>query len=214
MTKQPRIETRNINSIMKIKLAFFGASKNFYLLEKSLALLGNIPVYQYSNYLSQLAFCVELGLKSIIINAGDFECVHDISDLYSKTPEAFQVKYMSRFNDKALFTSCMEKTKNMFEIFRYFDSDMPKEYFQEKVINSDQSINFRESITLPEVEFLQIMLEEIIVYEKYVRDEAVKANQMLDASDIDATIQNFTEEIKRVQSNIIAIDISSKKDGG
>jgi hypothetical protein len=120
MAKKIKVETRCQYSILKIKMAFWGATGNLYLLEESLAKLCNITLYQYINYLSQLAFCIELGLKSIIINSNDFEHIHEISYLYSQSPDAFKIKFESRYN-KELLSKLLSKTENIFENFRYIE---------------------------------------------------------------------------------------------
>jgi hypothetical protein len=197
-------ESRTDISIMQIKLAFLGATLNLHLLENVLMQIENIPMYQYSNYLSQVAFCIELGLKSIVINTDDFEHTHDIETLFLMTPPVFQKKFRTLYSDDETFNSNMSGTKNIFKNFRYMElKSNLKEYLDENIINNDMAINLKLAINLPNIQFLQKLLDEISEYEKFLHEEDMKRMSNIDCSDIDFFIKQHTESLKDIQSNIV-----------
>jgi hypothetical protein len=201
MTKK---ESRTDIFIVQIKFAFMGALKNLYLLENKLMEIANIPIYQYSNYLSQVALCIELGLKSIISNTDGFECIHDLDVLFNKTPAVFQKKWKSQWNDENIFSSNMSNMKNIFIDFRYmnFNSKL-SEYLDKSAINDDGTINIQGVADLPTLQFLRLLLEEIKEYEKFIRDENVKQMKSIDCTNTDTTIAQYTKLLKDNQTNIV-----------
>jgi hypothetical protein len=84
--------------VVEIKLAFLGATSNLCLLENKLLDIENISLYQYTNYLSQMGLCIELGLKSIISNSKEFEHTHDLKRLFFDTPKAFRQKFQAEYS--------------------------------------------------------------------------------------------------------------------
>ena len=197
-------ENRTDTSIMQIKLAFLGAIRNLYLLENKLIAIENIALPQYSNYLSQVALCVELGLKSIISNTDDFERTHELETLFNKTPKVFQQKFISQWNDNETFKSHMSKMKNIFIDFRYmnFNSTL-NEYLDKSVINSDNTINIQKAIHLSTFLFLRLLLHEILQYEEFMREETVKQMQDIDCTDADTTIAQYTRLLRDNQPNVV-----------
>jgi hypothetical protein len=189
-------ETRTDTTLIHIKLAFLGASWNLCLLEAKLMEAENIPLYQYSNYLSQLAFCIELGLKGMIINTDDFDCIHDIEKLFSMSPAAFQTKFKSQYPDD-VFKSNISNMKNIFEDFRYMKSESTlNEYLDSSVINNDRSINLRKVTGLISFQILRELLEAIFEYEEFIRNESLKQMQNTDCKDIDYYIRRHTDFLK------------------
>jgi len=189
---------RTDNSIIEIKLAFWGATKNLYLLEKILVHIENMPIYQYCNYLSQVALCIELGLKTIIVNTDDFDQIHCLDKLFFKSPEAFQKVFKSLFPDDELFNSNISSIKNIFKDFRYMELDSTlKEYLDESIINSDKTINFKNAFNLQNVQFLHILLDNIKEYEKNIREETLKYMTDLDFSNNDI-INQYSKLLKKV----------------
>jgi hypothetical protein len=173
-------------------------------LENALIKIENIPIHQYCNYLSQVALCVELGLKSLIINAYDFERTHNIKNLFLITPDVFQKKFKSLYPDDKTFNSNISNTEKIFEDFRYmkFESSF-KEYLDESVINKDRSVNLKKTIMLSNVQFLRILLDEILGYEEFIRKENMKQTTNIDFSDVDLVIKQYNESSKNIQENII-----------
>jgi hypothetical protein len=195
--KEMKKVTRTGTSVVQIKLAFLGAARNLCLLENALMKSENIPAYQYSNYLSQIALCIELGLKSIISNTDGFECTHDIERLFSATPDEFKQKIKSLYPDVAAFGSGMKNMKKMFEDFRYMESESTlNEYFDETVMNSNKSISLKGAANLPAFQFPRILLEEIKEYEDSVRKKTLKQMGNIDPSDPDYVIGQYLNLLK------------------
>ena len=169
MDKEPRID----KSVIQIKLAFLGATRNLCLLENKFMNMKNIPIYQYTNYLSQLALCIELGLKGIIINSNEFECIHDLGKLFFSTPDVFQQKIKSVYSEET-FNSNISIMKKIVVDFRYMElCSTLKEYFDESMMNNDQTINLKEATNQVNLKFLRLLLEEIQEYEKQVINKGV-----------------------------------------
>lgn len=199
-------ENRTDIAIQQIKLAFWGAIHNLYLLENKLMEIGNIPIYQYSNYLSQIALCTELGLKSIISNTDDFEHNHELEFLFNKTPAAFQNKYKSLWSDEEIYNTNMSNLKNIFIDFRYMNLNSKlNEYLDNDVINSDNTISIQRAINLPSFQFLRILLDEILVYEEFIHNEIVKQIGNIDCTDADTVIAQYTKLLKENQPKIILL---------
>lgn len=181
-----------------------GATHNLDLLENVLMKIEHIPFYQYTNYLSQITFCVELGLKSIIHNADDFEHIHELEKLFIKLPEPFQKKFKLLYEDEEIFNTYMEKTERMFEDCRYMNTEgIIKEFLDVSIVNSNGTINLKMAIELESFRFLRIFLAEIFEYEKFMWKEALKQITNIDNSSIDNFINQYTESLKNIQSNII-----------
>jgi hypothetical protein len=160
-------ELRTDDLIVQIKLAFMGAVSNLYLLEEKLAQIGNISLYQYSNYLSQVAFCIELGLKSVIINTDNVEHTHEIEYLFSRMPQEFQENFRSLYPNDKTFESNMTDVKEIYIDFKYMQTESNlRKYLEENIINSNGTINFKLVINLPIVQFLQNLLDKIMEYIK------------------------------------------------
>jgi hypothetical protein len=197
-------ETRTDKSVTQIKLAFLGASRNLYLLEEAFMKLERIPLYQYANYLSQLALCVELGFKSMIINTDDVEQIHDLKILFSMSPDAFQKKFKSMCPDDIDFNSSLSNTQKVFIDFRYMKLDGSlNEYLDKSVIGDNNTINFKEVADIAQFQFLRMLLEEIFEYENFMREEALKLMQNPDFKDVDGTIAQYIVLIKKIQPNIV-----------
>jgi hypothetical protein len=195
------IQERTEKTIAQIKFAFFGAACNFYLLEEKLAQMENIPLYQFSNYLSQLAFCIELGLKSIIINKDGFKKEHEIENLFSMTPQAFQDEFREKYTDEKVFDANMSNMKNIFRDFRYMELDSNlKKYLDKSMLNNDKTINFKMAINHPNVDFLQTFLDGILEYEKFMWEKYSEQQSNMDCSDPDYVIKQYAESIKYIQT--------------
>ena len=160
---------RNEKTLIELKLAFFGATNNFYLLEENLFKIKNINIYQYNNYLCQIAFCIELGLKSLIIDRYKVEKTHDLYKLFTNTPIGFQNKFKEIYNDKKLFDYCFSNTKYLFIYLRYMQLSNLRLFLDKNIINIDSSINIEKSLEQEMIKFLQDLLEEIIDFHKEKR---------------------------------------------
>jgi hypothetical protein len=208
-------EHRTIESVTQIKLAFWGAICNLRVLEDAFLKIERIPLYQYANYVSQLAFCVELGFKSMIINTDDFEQIHDLEKLFSMTPEVFQTKFKSMCHDDMDFSASLSKTKNVFTDFRYMKFDRSlKEYLDERVIDDNITINFKEIGEIEQFCFLRMLLEKIFEYENFIREEALKRKKALksmqnpDIKDVDGIVSQYIEMIKEISPCIVLVNKS------
>lgn len=84
------------------------------------------------------------------------------------------------------------------------------DYLIKDIVNEDISINFLKAFDLLEVEFLQNLLDEIIIYEKYIRKESINIKNILETDDINNILQNYVDGIKIVQENTMAIRINKK----
>jgi hypothetical protein len=181
-----------------------GATYNLYLLKNVLVKIENIPIYQYSNYLSQVALCVELGLKSIIINTDDFERTHNLKKLFSLSPDAFQQKFKLLYPDDKTFDSNISNLEKIFEDFRYMQlKSNLNEYFDENMVSSNNTINLNIAINQPNFQFLRILLDEILEYEKFMWKENMKQTTNIDFSDVDLIIKQHNESSKNIQENIV-----------
>ncbi|GMO31879.1 MAG: hypothetical protein Ta2B_12890 [Termitinemataceae bacterium] len=191
--------------IVEIKLAFMGTTCNFYLLEEMLVKKENISIPQYVNYLSQIAMCIELGLKSIIINTDGFDRTHELECLFSLIPDVVKNELWGASHGDKSFESYMSNTKKMFSDFRYMKTESTlKKYFCESMVNGNRTINIKEAINTPPIEFLQNLLEGILAYEKYIRDEAIKNMKNIDCSNPDSAIKQYAEIVKQIQSTLVS----------
>jgi hypothetical protein len=195
MEKEPQTD----KLVVQIKLAFLGATRNLCLLENKLIEIESISLYQYTNYLSQLGLCIELGLKSIISNSKKFECIHDLKRLFLDTPKAFQQKFKEGYSEE-FFESNIANITKMFADFRYMELDSTlNEYFDESTINSDGTINLKKTTDLVEFQFPRLLLEEILEYEESIREETIKKMQSIEFPDADVCITQYIELLKNNQ---------------
>jgi hypothetical protein len=206
-------ETRSDESIVQIKESFQGAIRNLCLLKDKLIEIENIHLYQYSNYLLQIALCIELGFKSMIVNANDFECTHDLEALFSMTPEVFQQKFKSMFSDDNTVKDNLTKMKDIFVDFRYMKrGNIFNEFLDTTIINNDTTININEAAKLFNFQFLFKLLEETIEYEKFYTTENARRMENIDLSDPDSNIRQFTELLKTNQPNVVLVPKQQPKE--
>jgi len=173
-SKREQYIIRNEKSIIELKLAFFGATKNFYLLEEQLVKNENINLYQYGNYLCQIALCIELGLKSIIIDKYNVEKTHDLKKLFKKTSVEFQDDFRKLYNELK-YEQNIANSKFLFVYLRYLEIKYLKIYMDKENINNDNTINLIKVLDQPNIKFLQDFLDVIIKYQKNKRMEILKA---------------------------------------
>jgi hypothetical protein len=187
---------RSEKTIIEIKLAFLGTSKNFYLLEENLVKNKNIDIYQYSNYLCQIAFCIELGLKSLIIDKYNVEKEHDLYKLFCNTPTEFQNKFKELYNNKSLIDSFFYHTKYLFIYLRYMELSKLRFFLDKCFINSDKSINIENSLKQENVKFLQDLLDEIKKF--HIEKRQILVNEILkNGSDINS-IKDVIDTLERI----------------
>ena len=154
---------RNANPIIQNKLAFFGAYQNFLLLENVLFKNKKISLYQYCNYLSQVVYCTEAGLKNII-NSNNLKHMHEIKVLFYNTPKPFQQEFrlLSNSIDDIVFLNYISKTEMMIDIFGHINIEkVLKELLDENSINDDGSVNIIRTTTFKSFVFLRVLLDEI-----------------------------------------------------
>jgi hypothetical protein len=110
---------------------FIGALNNMLILENTLVKQEKIRFEQYVNYLSQIAFCIELGMKSIALIKDDTDKTHNLRDLYNEMPEPFRRFYEKTATIKTLYgikttDESIEKIANVYTEFRYMSlNNMP-----------------------------------------------------------------------------------------
>jgi len=140
-----------------------GAYQNFLLLENILLKNTNISLYQYYNYLSQIFFCTEAGLKNII-NTNNLEHIHEIKVLFYYTPESFQHEFrlLSNSVDDIVFLNYLSKSDMMLDTSGQINFDnVLKEFLDENSINNDGSINIINTTTFDIFVFFRTLLDEI-----------------------------------------------------
>ena len=182
---------RTNNSIIEIKLSFMGATSNFYLLEEVLVNIKKVSIYQYSNYLSLLALCIELGMKSMIIETGDVETIHLIDDLFRMTPLEFQNDFRLLYPDNDKFDLYMSNSKNIFVNLRYYKPDNLRMFLDNDLINLDKTINIQDSFNQVNVKFIHELLDEI---NKFHRIKWIKCfNNLQFINDNDSLLDQYNE---------------------
>ena len=162
------------NPIIQNKLASLGAYQNFLLLENILFKNINISLYQYCNYLSQIFYCTESGLKNLI-NSNNLKHMHEIKVLFFYTPKLFQQEFrlLSNSIDDIVFSNYMSKTEMMIDIFGHINIEkVLKEFLDENSINNDGSVNIIRTTTFESFVFLRVLLDEIY---KFLNNQEKKA---------------------------------------
>jgi hypothetical protein len=117
--------------ITLVYAGFIGTLNNLLLLENILVKQEKIRFEQYVNYLSQIAFCIELGMKSISLIRDDTDKTHNLKELYNEMPEPFRKFYEKTATIKTLYgikttEESLERIANIYTEFRYMSlTNMP-----------------------------------------------------------------------------------------
>jgi len=120
MKKKPFLMLSEEVIELTITSAFTGASKNMFIVEEEFYSRKHIPLNQYLNYLSQLAFCIELGLKNIIKITNKIWITHDIEYLFfvadKETKNTISKKFFGSYKPEfeKEFLDLLKKNKESF----------------------------------------------------------------------------------------------------
>jgi len=128
--------------IFKLTEGFFGEYENLSLLENGLLKKGILPEYQYANYLSRIAFCIEIGMKTIINIESGIEKTHHLDCLYNMMPNVFRNMVVNKSGkSEENIKTYLQKIRNIFIEFRYMEKKN-LEYFLEDYICHNGNIVF------------------------------------------------------------------------
>jgi hypothetical protein len=184
------IELSEINSELTITSAFIGASKNFFIIENYFYELNKIPLNQYLNYLSQLAFCLELGLKNIIKITSKVWKSHDLEILFSEadkeTNSNFSKKFFGSYNNKFKqdFLVLLKNTKNLFEEARYCYGNSLNYFFHDQYLINNDIIDFDKLLKSNEaLQMFKLFLQELGEYHNFVQTNSLRINTEKDLND-------------------------------
>jgi len=205
---------RTDNNITRIVLSFCGACENLFVLENYYLNAGILTYPQYVNYLSQIALCIELGMKSILLNEGDIPKTHDIKELYALMPQSFRDMLVNNPFPKKTIEKSLEKIKNMFEECRYMKSENLDFFLDKSIVNKDKKIILSQVKRLQNFNFIIILLDKIKEFYIYLNSfidrknifKNIVKNQVsyrLENTAILNAISKYTEEMKRIQPQLV-----------
>ena len=204
---------RTDDIIMKISLSFFGANENLLILEKEYLKKKIITFPQYVNFLSQVALCIELSMKTILLIENDIPKTHNLKILYKKMPKVFHDLFEnSPFPMKTIERS-LEKIKNIFEELRYMNTDNIDFFIDKNIFTKDKEVIFSQARRLQNFIFIIHLFDKIKEYFNYITNytknnilKDVDNKQLSNKPDNTAllkAINNYTEELKKVQPQLI-----------
>lgn len=195
---------RTDDNIFNFHSGFFGTYENLGIFEDAILNLGKLKIPQYMNYLSQIAFCIELGMKTIIINEDNVLGIHDLKELYKKMPKAFQEMIEKKTNYSNQFIEeFLEKIKNIFKEFRYMNTAYLNHFVEKSFLDTNDHIIVSEVIGHSNFQFIRYsLLEEIVKYYKYLYANIDKKLFFSkdEEKDYDEILKIYFEELKRVQT--------------
>jgi hypothetical protein len=149
------------DTISNFTEAFSAACENLSLLENTLLQKDILPRGQYANYLSQVAFCIEVGMKTIIGIEDSVNKIHLLDKLFDKMPNVFQemVEKKTGKTNEAIKMR-LNKIKNIFVEFRYMEIDNLIFFIEESILNNCNIVFFKVG-DVREYVFIRCLLEEI-----------------------------------------------------
>ena len=210
--KEAKVE-RTDDNIMKIALSFFGACENLNVLEREYLIVNKITFPQYANYLSQVAVCIELGMKSILINEGDFSKTHDIKELYHKLPVSFQKMFENNPFPKKTIEKSLEKIKNAFMDFRYMNTENLDFFVEKSIFTPDKHVLLSEVRRLQNFNFVIILLDKILEFYNFINSCIDKKSIFRNITNKQISFKKKNDElmdaIKKYNEKIKTIQISS-----
>lgn len=205
-----KVVKRTDDNITKILTSFIGSCENLMLLENEILKINKITIPQYANYLSQIALCIELGMKSILINENDIYKTHDLRELYYKMPSAFRDMFENNPFPKKTIDKSLEKIKTIFEDFRYMNIENFSFFLDKSIFDTDYKIVFSQVLRLQNFQFIIIFLNEIKKFHKFLNKcidkdflkniEKKGFTFKVDTENINKTIKKYHDEIKNIQS--------------
>ena len=198
-------------SELTITHAFLGATRNLYILENQYFIEKTININQYTNYLSLLALCLELGLKNIIKNTNKLWNEHDLEKLFNnadmETNNCFSKKFFGSYSEdfKNEFITLLNNVKNLYVEARYCYGKLLDYFIDNKYITNENMIVFNEIINNNEpIMILKLFLEELGEYHNFIHINSfgkVDLNKDINNQLLD-TIKNKFE----IQENIGIIE--------
>jgi len=204
-----KVVKRTDDNITKILTSFIGSCENLMLLENEILKIDKITIPQYANYLSQIALCVELGMKSILINENDIYKTHDLKELYSKMPSAFRDMFENNPFPKKTIDKSLEKIKTIFEDFRYMNIENFSFFLDKSIFDTDYKIIFSQVLRLQNFQFIIFFLNEIKKFRKFLNKcidkdffkniEKRGFTFKVDSENINKAIKKYHDEIKNIQ---------------
>jgi len=201
MKSTKQIITRTHDDIYKFNIAFFAEYENLRILEKGFKSKCKLTIWQYANYLSRIAFCIELGMKTIITFQSGVDRIHCLDELYKLMPNVFREMIEKKTGWTTEIIEKLESIKKIFVEFRYMETqNLP--FFIEEAILKNGYIIFSKVNNIPNFIFVRILLEEIIDYYKYLfgNIDMTLFSSLNWETDSDKILKIYFDELKRVQS--------------
>jgi hypothetical protein len=188
------------DDIFKFNIAFIAEYENLGILEKGLKAKCRLPIWQYANYLSRIAFCIELGMKTIITFETGIDKIHCLDELYNLMPIVFRQMMEKKTGWQKEIIEKLELIKKIFVEFRYMETqNLP--FFEESTLKKGYIV-FSKIRNIPNFRFVRLLLEEIMDYYKFLYkniDKKLFSSKNLD-TDSDEILKIYFGELKRVQS--------------
>ena len=202
---------RTDDNILKIVMSFLGSYENLVILENEILKREKLTIPQYANYLSQIALCIELGMKSILINENDVYKIHDLKELYNMMPKAFREMFEKTTYPKKTIEKSLEEIRNIFEDFRYMNTEHLGFFMDKIIFDTNYHIVFSQVKRLQNFQFILILLDKIKEFYQFL-DENIDKNIFknfnnnkftlkIDNSVFDEPIKKYHEELSRIQSS-------------
>jgi hypothetical protein len=164
-----------------------------------------VPLYLYTNYLFQLALCIDLLIKTIALKEKDCIKDHDLKKLFDSLPKSFKNEiYKSR--GRKIIEDTLETSKNMFIELRYlvnYGRPSLDLFLNEKAVNSDNTVCMKKISELESLKNLILLRNELVDFHNAVWKEAMGMTKT------QPTIDNYDEfhkNLELVQKNMIKIN--------
>jgi hypothetical protein len=161
-----------------------------------------IPLYAYSNYLFQLALCIELLIKTIVLKEKDCIQDHDLKKLFDFLPESFKEEiYKSR--GKKIIEDTLEISKNMFIELRYlvnYGEPSLSLFLTEKAINDNNTVCMKKLSKLESLRNLTLLRDELVEFHNAVWKKAMEITKTQPTMD---NYDEFHKNLEFVQKNMI-----------
>jgi len=203
-SKKSSLKLSELISELTITSAFIGASKNMYIVEEQFYTLKYIPLNQYLNYLSQLAFCVELGLKNIIKITNKVWKSHDLEFLFfeadKETGNNLSKKFFGsyRYEFKQEFLDLLKIINNLYEEARYSYGNSLIPFFNNQYIIKDDIMDFCKILDKNKpIRMLKLFLEELGEYHNFIHTNSIK-----NTKDLKDPIPSIIKNKFEIQENI------------
>ena len=198
---------RTSDIILKTALSFFGSLDNLDLLEDELKRKDLITIPQYANYLSQIAFTIELGMKTILLNEEAIFAVHDLELLYKKMPKGFRIMFEKTSFSKQTIDSYLGKIKNIYIEFRYMITDNI-EIFLENTVDKQEKVKYTKVLENKGFQFIKRLLEEVVELQKsiYKFVDFSLLDEYTDKETSNRMLETIFEELNKIQTSLCVIE--------